>query len=224
MKELSIQFMAFTSRVSKKECQEIWGLGVDLKNETIDYDIIFELHSLEEVEGKYPNSQSRIEEILKFKGKKITAFEHPKMKNYELYPFGEIIKKYGRYLANSLVLMLLYAYEKGYKIINIYGCDFIHGSDREKELEAKCVEYWIGYLRAKGIEINTNDNEMCACDYVYGYEDKEMQLEIVRLNRRKEYLKKIYDYTEEKAVNNREKRLLSVSSRIAEIEYLISRT
>ena len=143
---------------------EVWGLGVHeiyMQKRGIDlgFNKLFEIHDISEYKQdtlKYlKKSDKRI--VLKKKNKDI--------KNYELYPFEEIYKTYGKYFTNSLSYMLVLAYHLGYREIYLYGISFgnvINCSLRENIQERCNFYYWVGFLQANGCKIiNLNKKDKC---------------------------------------------------------------
>ena len=73
--------------------------------------------------------------------------------NSKMYPLKRIIKKYGTdYFSNTIAYQVAYALDKGYKTINIYGCDM--KTQEEYAWEKGGIEYWIGRAQQAGIEVN----------------------------------------------------------------------
>lgn len=97
--------------------------------------------------------------------------DHDKHKyniNRDNYPLNEIVKEYGcAYFTNSISYMIAYAIYKGYKKIELYGVDM---SARDEYINQRgSVMYWIGFARAKGIEVNLASGVDKPC-FLYGYE------------------------------------------------------
>lgn len=68
------------------------------------------------------------------------------------YPLKRIIKKFGcDYFTCTMCYMIAYAIDKGYTKIRLYGVDMM--TKDEFKYERGGVEYWIGYARGKGIEV-----------------------------------------------------------------------
>ena len=73
-----------------------------------------------------------------------------------LFPLKRLIKKYGTdYFSDTIAYMIVWAIEKGYKKIRLYGCDMM--TQQEYGWEKGGLEYWIGYARGKGIEVKICD-------------------------------------------------------------------
>jgi len=67
-----------------------------------------------------------------------------------VYPFEKICKMFGTdYFSDTICYMLAYALYLDYKDIRMYGADFA----QEYTSEKGGVEYWIGYLRGRGVRV-----------------------------------------------------------------------
>ena len=70
----------------------------------------------------------------------------------KLFPLKRLIKKYGTdYFSDTIAYMMVWAIEKGYKKIRLYGCDMM--TRDEYAWEKGGIEYWIGYARGRGIKV-----------------------------------------------------------------------
>lgn len=98
------------------------------------------------------------------------------------YPLGAIIKWSGsNYLHSSIAYMMAYAIYTGAKEINIFGVDMEH--DSEYVGQRPCLAYWIGFAKAKGVNVNVMtvlDNQ----PYLYGYDTDRMNHTITVLTER----------------------------------------
>jgi len=68
------------------------------------------------------------------------------------FPRDEIVQKLGYdYFTSSIAYMVTLAIYEGYEEIRLYGIDM--ASDSEYILERTCLEFWLGYAHAKGIQV-----------------------------------------------------------------------
>lgn len=91
-----------------------------------------------------------------------------KLDNYPLY------EMHTDYFTNSISFMIAYAIREGATHIDMYGCNMQAGS--EYAFQKPCVEYWIGYARGRGVEVNLSGstNLMQSGDgNIYGYDIKQ---------------------------------------------------
>lgn len=187
MNSLIITGNATLTMAEEKEYynNDVWILGVSLGNPLISrYDVVFELH------WDHIWDECQLTDRLINCNKPIYLRKHSKLiKDPQIYPFKEIFKKYGKYFASSITLMMALAFEQGYEKIYIYGIDY--NTNRELYQELKNLEYWIGYLRGKGIEIILHpDIDLCKDEYIYSYDDPAIQKALSKIDKRIERLHK----------------------------------
>lgn len=75
------------------------------------------------------------------------------------------------YFTNSISYMLAYAIYLKATVIDLYGC--FMGTKTEYAYQKPCIEYWIGYARGKGIEVNTHSPTSLmriGSRHLYGYD------------------------------------------------------
>lgn len=90
----------------------------------------------------------------------------------DTYPLEEVIEKTGsEYFNNSIAYMMAYAYIKGATEINIFGVDV--EADSEYKFERPCLTYWIGWLKAKGVTVNTANN-LDKPPFKYGFDAEKL--------------------------------------------------
>lgn len=202
MKKLIIlRTMEGRSKVHQYKDHEVWSTARVLDYPEIDVDLVFEIHK----------KQNNHKELLRFydnlrqyKGKKILHEYIKGVTNYILYPYDYIIEKYGRYFCSSYALMLVYAIELGYKDIKFLGIRYNYLDNyREIFQERTNLEYWIGYFRGQGINIDVSDTMLLESAIMYGKESTdpireyfikmrdEIELSLYELAwNKKEYVKK----------------------------------
>jgi hypothetical protein len=146
---------------------EIWATAVSLFNTEVErIDKVFEIHRKDEY------LHDTYEKIYQTNLPVYMQKLDDKVKNCFLFPYDEILEKYGEYQCSSFSLMLCFAVEQGYTDIVLYGIDYdFTGSDREVAIERPNLEYWIGYFRSKGININVKYTPLCRSVYRYGVDD-----------------------------------------------------
>jgi hypothetical protein len=82
------------------------------------------------------------------------------------FPIEEMPIKYSEC---SIAYMIFYAVYKGATEIDMYGV--LMATDEEYNIQRKSVEYWIGYARGKGIEVNIHEpTYLCKAQGLYGYD------------------------------------------------------
>jgi hypothetical protein len=88
------------------------------------------------------------------------------------YPLEDAIETTGsNYFNNSIAYMMVYAFMQGAKEINIFGVDV--ESDSEYRFERPCLTYWIGWLKAKGVKVNSTNN-IDKPPFKYGFDQEQL--------------------------------------------------
>ncbi len=94
------------------------------------------------------------------------------------YPLHAVVKKLGfNYLNTSVAFALCFALYLGVKRVCMYGCDFTYPDNHAAEAGRGCVEFWLGYGAAKGLDIAVPNDTTLLDAYVspenklYGYAD-----------------------------------------------------
>lgn len=104
---------------------------------------------------------------------------YAKKTNTQLFTLEDfpIDKMHTDYFTNSIAMMIAYAVYSKATQIDLYGCVLWGGS--EYAYQKPNVEYWIGYARGKGIQVNLfgNTNLLKTEDgNVYGYNTKQANI------------------------------------------------
>jgi len=100
------------------------------------------------------------------------------------FPKDELILKFGRQFKSSISWMLALAIVQEYQQIHLVGVDMEIDSDvfgNEYSEQKPSCEYFIGYARGMGIEVNIpQSSSLCKCMLLYGYEDVDNITERLR--------------------------------------------
>jgi len=90
----------------------------------------------------------------------------------EAYPLEEIIEACETdYFTNTISYMAAYAYYIGATEVAIYGVDM--AQDEEYAKERPSVEYFVAFLRAKGIPVYIPaESDICKAPYLYGFQEE----------------------------------------------------
>jgi hypothetical protein len=84
-----------------------------------------------------------------------TSVPHPDFLNMQAYPLGEVVKAFGSvYFNNTIAYAIAYAIYIGVKEITLFGVDFTWPNVHMAEQGRGCCEYWLGYAKARGIEVH----------------------------------------------------------------------
>ena len=154
---------------------EVWGVNdLCLKHDGVS--LVFELHDIEKFldtsvrEEKYVKAFEL--EVAKVNSRKIPVMiqrPHPLFPHGTVFPLDELPF---RYFTSSIAMMIAYAIHQKADVINIYGVNLF--LEEEYLFERPCLEFWIGYAKGKGIEVNIHKPTYLltsAPNYgVYGYD------------------------------------------------------
>lgn len=107
----------------------------------------------------------------------VTSRAHPDYPGLVEFPLEAVINDLGfAYLNNTAAYALAYAIHLGVKKISLFGCDFTYPNAHDAEKGRACVEFWLGFAKARGIEIATAQTSSLidACvpwdEKLYGYD------------------------------------------------------
>jgi len=93
------------------------------------------------------------------------------IKNSEIYPKEEIVRRFGNYFTNTISWMIALAIHKGYKTIGIFGVDMAVSSEYHHQRPS--CEYFIGLARGMGINVILPDEaDLLKARFLYGFERK----------------------------------------------------
>ena len=85
------------------------------------------------------------------------------------FPYKEIVSKYGKYFESSIAYIVMWAVEQGYKRIELYGFEMASETEYVSQRSNFC--YWIGRIRAMGIEVYTPAASKLLTGVPYGFDD-----------------------------------------------------
>lgn len=84
----------------------------------------------------------------------ITSIAHPDYPSSVEFPLEDVVNAFGRgYFNNTGAYALGYAIFKGARKISLFGCDYSYANSHRAEKGRACMEFWLGYGIAHGIEI-----------------------------------------------------------------------
>ena len=130
-----------------------------------DADVMFLFHTL--YDAFHELSDRMAVKYASEKMKVLTSCKNDFIKT-EPFPLRQIIETLGiSYFRCSVAYALAYAAYMGYEKVNLVGIDY-DGPDMEGE--KACVEFWIGYLRGRHVEVNISEGSTLLTGLFYGYE------------------------------------------------------
>lgn len=175
----------------------VWGTGgVIVLPKVKRVDAMFELHP-----ARYWKLPQVLEQISKFPGIVYMMDKQEEVPTSVRYPIEDVKKAFyiptmgtSLYITNTVSFMLALAYLEGYTHIDTYGVYMEHES--EYGYQKPNCEYFLGFLHAKGVEVNTHGGEVLKAKFLYGYEEPGNLMQLIEdeaalENGRKEYEREI---------------------------------
>ena len=102
-----------------------------------------------------------------------TLFDLPGITNVRVVPVEAFATAYQDYFACTFAYQIAQALFEGVTDLRLYGVALI--GDREALVEAKCVDWWLGYAEGRGVRVgNYHDSEygLGKQPYRYAYNDQ----------------------------------------------------
>lgn len=172
----------------RKLADEVW--GINAVADIIQCDRVFHMDDvrIQEIRAA-AKPQSNIAAMLTWlkahPGPVYTSRPHPDYPGTVAFPLEDVINNLGyAYFNNTAAYAVGYAVHIGVKKISLFGCDFTYAKAHDSEKGRGCVEYWLGFARARGIEIatpvGTSLLDACEADDLrfYGYDTLHVGIDI----------------------------------------------
>ena len=138
---------------------ETWGIhSLCLKRPV---SMVWDMHNLEETEEQ----EEIIEYVNKDKVPYMTLKKHDNIPTSIEFPVEEMPLEYAKC---SIDYMIWYAYYIGATEIEMFGIYLVR--EEEYYTQRPSVEYWIGYVRGKGVEVIINEPTTICKGRLYGYD------------------------------------------------------
>lgn len=135
----------------KKPGHEVWVMNGAAS--VFQHDVVFNMHDLEEL-AKHEPDKDFIGLYAEHDKPVVTIRALDGVPNLYEYPLAEVTEEFQQnYFGNGTSYLIAFALLCGVKKINIFGCDFEYPGRNEYEAGRSNFEFWLGYARAKGVEI-----------------------------------------------------------------------
>lgn len=162
----------------KDESWKIWSLG---RNSDIcpRFDQWFELHTRDVLMAANALDDKRIEFFKKAGDKMIVGHAiWPELPQAKLYPWHEVIHKFGRYLTSSLAEMIALAILWNPAEIGMWGVDMVCRD--EYDHQRACCEHLLGIAKGLGIKVTVaKESPILRGTRIYALEDAGFSREII---------------------------------------------
>ena len=153
------QYLEFSKRLGgrHKLADEVW--AINALGSVFNCDRIFHMDDVRIQEIRAAASpDSNIAAMLgwlkKHPGPIYTSRVHPDYPGLVAFPLADVMNSTGHaYLNNTAAYAVAYAIHIGVKKISLYGCDFTYPGAHDAEKGRGCVEFWLGFAAARGIQI-----------------------------------------------------------------------
>jgi|GEM_PF-482884 len=167
-------------------CDEVW--GINALGDVLDCDRIFHMDDvrIQEIRAaERPNGN--IANMLKWMrthpGPIYTSRPHPDYPGLVEFPLQDVLNDFGyEYFNSTAAYAIVYAMHIGVKKITFWGFDFTYPNAHHAEKGRACCEYWIGYGRARGLQVavTTKSTLLDACEpagkRLYGYDTVDVKI------------------------------------------------
>jgi hypothetical protein len=146
-------------------CNSLWKLCRDT-DKRFRADQWFELHPL-----SVQTEQERID--MDDCPVPLFVLEEPLKPHWQTFPLEKLRQRFGArdFYTCTMAYQLAYALMEGYKTVGLWGMELWQGSSRERTVELRCLEYWLGVAKGMGVEVVLPDYScLIQHPHLYGYE------------------------------------------------------
>jgi hypothetical protein len=149
------QYMAIVRGLCGRSayCDEVWainGLGDVFQCDRIFHMDDVRIQEIRAAAAPESNIANMLRWLKKHPGPVMTSRAHPDYPGLVEFPLEDVINDLGfAYLNNTAAYAVAYAIHLGVKKISLYGCDFTYANAHDAEKGRACVEYWLGFAKAR---------------------------------------------------------------------------
>lgn len=150
----------------------IWGTGGTVNAPGVKrVDAIFELHP-----KRYWKQEKVLKILNQYKGHILMQDHYEEIPNSVRYPIEKVREEFYTetmgpclYVTNTVAYMFMMAYLEGFCEIETYGVYMEH--ETEYDHQRTNLEYYIGYLIAKGLKVTIYGGEVLKARFEYGFQE-----------------------------------------------------
>lgn len=166
------------------DVDEVWGLnaGANHLAGRVAYDVLWVMDHLDGEERKLPRYGALLKKWMERHNAPLITSQAGSwglLPGVREYPLGLVLEHVGNnnaYFHNSVPYLLAYALTIGVKRLIVWGADYSHERTKRREEDRANAEYWVGFCRARGMEIWLPDStSLCNQSrglWFYGYRDQ----------------------------------------------------
>lgn len=184
------QYVDITRRAGgrSKFCDEVW--AINALGDVLACDLVFHMDDvrIQEIRAA-AKPDSNIAAMLEWiKTSKVPVVTSRKHENYPAlveFPLEDVLNNLGyEYFNNTAAYAVAFAIHSGATKISCFGMDYTYENQHQAEKGRACVEFWLGYAKARGIEICTPKNTslidaVCGrAARLYGYDTLDVEFNI----------------------------------------------
>jgi len=169
-------------------CDEVW--GVNCLGDVFACDVVFHMDDvrIQEIraEARPGSNVAHMVDWLKgYRGPVITSRAHEDYPGLIEFPLEAVLNDLGHdYFNNTVAYAIAYAIHIGVKKLSIFGCDYTYPNAHDAEKGRACVEFWLGYARARGINLviaktsSLMDALYDRAERLYGYDTVDVAVNV----------------------------------------------
>lgn len=170
----------------RKFADEVW--GINAVADIVQCDRVFHMDDVKIQEiraAAQPKSNiaAMVEWLKEHLGPIYTSREYPDYPGLVAFPLQDVINNLGyAYFNSTAAYAVAYAIHIGAQKISLFGCDFTYPNSHQAEKGRGCVEYWLGYARARGVDICVAGNSSLMDsmepeeNQLYGYDTMKVHI------------------------------------------------
>jgi hypothetical protein len=150
----------------KDNSWEIWGLNGAYSG-IPKWDRWFDMHDMSVL--KQVHKPTYFDFLKSAKDKLMLNKKYKDFPDAGVFPYQELVDKYGKYFTNTVSWLIAYAIEQEPEEIAIYGVNM--AQDTEYAKQRPSCEYFLGIAQGKGIKVTIPESsEMLKATHLYGFE------------------------------------------------------
>lgn len=157
------QYMDMVKRLGGRRAfaDQVW--TINALGDVLQSDLVFHMDDIRVQELRAADKpQSNIAEMVKWlkttSTPVMTSRAHPSYPALREFPLEDVINTLGfAYFNGTAAYACAYAIYRGASKISFFGCDYSYANAHHAEQGRACLEFWIGYAAARGIEFGMAD-------------------------------------------------------------------